>query len=206
MPYFTIDELRELPQMENTTKYSDERITSARDWIEAIIERKCGTSFVPRVFTEVVDGDRANRVGGLLLSTPHVLSVTAVESNGVALNVGQLAEINIRSGILIRRTTGNFIWPGIWDVGIRNIEVTGTSGYASTPPADIKEAALTAARDWLLRRYGSQGVSNRAVSVQTEMGNTVFATANDLYRPTGIPDVDATIMGWANRLDLYGFA
>lgn len=207
MAYFTESELRDLPQMSDTTKYTTARVTAARLWIESVIERKVGTSFEARSFTETVDGDDANCRGGILLSRPYVLTVTAVTSNGVAFTVGQLAEIAIDpSGILIRRTAGSYGSGDAWDSGIRNIAVTYTAGYSATPPADIKEAALTAARDWLMRRYQQQGVSDRTVSLTTEMGNITYASANDLFRPTGIPDVDAVIMGYANRLDVYGFA
>lgn len=208
MPYFTEAELRGLPNMSDTSKYTSARVTSARQWIEGVIERKVGTSFEARSFTETVDGDEANCRGGILLSRPYVLSVTAVTSNGVAFTAGQLAEIVINpAGVLIRRAVGSYGSGDAWDAGVENIIVTYTAGYSSTPPADIKEAAMDAARDWLLRRYGSQGVSDRAISLQTEMGNTVYATASDKHdRPTGIPDVDAVIMGWANRLDNYGFA
>lgn len=206
MDYFTIDEIRDLPQMDNSTKYTDGRITKAGDWIEGIIERKCGTSFVPRQFTEIVDGDTQSPRGGLLLSKPYVLSVTAITSNGVAFDAPALALVTFRDGLLYKMSPGNHAIGDFWDPGIRNISVTGNSGFAAEPPADLKEAALSAARDWLLRRYGQQGVSDRAMSLQTEMGNTVFATANDLFRPTGIPDVDAVIMGYANELNVFGFA
>jgi len=205
--YFTEAELRDLPQMSDTAKYTTARVTSARLWIEGVIERKVGTSFEARSFTETVSGDEANTRGEVVLSRPYVLSVTAVTSNGAAFTAGQLAEIVINpAGILIRRTGGTYGDGDSWDAGVENIAITYTAGYSATPPADIKEAAMSAARDWLLRRYGQQGVSDRAVSMQTEMGSTVFATANDLYRPTGLPDVDAVIMGYANRLDNYGFA
>lgn len=204
--YFTEEELRDLPQMENTDRYTEARITRAREWIESIIERKVGTSFELRTSTETFDGDRANSMVGIILSRPYARAVTSLVSNGTTFSVDQLAALSIRDGVLIQRAAGWYTATAPWDPGRRNIVVTYTSAYSTIPPSDIKEAALTAARDWLLRRYGNQGVSDRAVSLQTEMGNTVFATANDLFRPTGIPDVDATIMGWANRIDLGGFA
>lgn len=208
MAYFTEAELRDLPQMNDATKYPTARVTAARNWIEGVIERKVGTSFEARSFTETVGGDEANCRGGILLSRPYVISVTAVTSNGVAFTAGQLAEITINpAGLLIRRTAGSYGAGEAWDTGVENIAITYTAGYSTTPPVDIKEAALTAARDWLLRRYQQQGASDRAVSLQTEMGNITYASASDKHdRPTGIPDVDAVIMGWVARLDVFGFA
>lgn len=206
MPYFTAAELQDLPQMSDAVKYTPARITAATNWIESVIERKVGTSFISRTFTETYDGDAANAAGGrLTLKQPFATAVTAVTSNGVVFTAGQLAELTLRSGVLVRRPTGSY-YPMPWAPGVTNLTVTYSAGYSTTPPADIKEAALTAARDWLLRRYQAQGANDRAVSMSTDMGNITFATANDLYRPTGIPDVDSVIMGWANRLDNFGFA
>lgn len=205
MPYFTEAELRALPQMADTTKYTSAAVTSATAWIESIIERKVGTSFVVRSTVETHDGYTVNnRAARLTLRKPYVQAITAITSNGVAFTAPQLAQVTLRDGIVELRSS--FFADLLWDFGIRNIVVTYDAGYSTTPPADIKEAALTAARDFLLRRYAQQGTSDRTVSLSTEMGNVTYATANDLYRPTGIPDVDAVIMGWASRLDNFGFA
>lgn len=199
MPYFTEAELRDLPQMSDTTKYTTVRVTAARNWIEGVIERKVGTSFVAQTVTdEVHDGG----VYSIALHSALVLSVTSATENGVAVT----DTLSVKGGVLERFAAGATI-PSAWATGCRNIKVTYQSGYSATPPADIKEAALSAARDWLLRRYGAQGASDRAISLQTEMGNIVYATASDKHdRPTGIPDVDAVIMGWVNDLEVFGFA
>lgn len=199
MPYFTEAELRDLPQMNDTAKYSSARVAAARNWIESLIKRKVGTTFIAETVTdEVHDGG----VYSIALHSPFILSVTSATENGVAVT----DTFSVKGGVLQRYATGATT-PTLWASGCRNIKVTYQSGYSATPPADIKEAALTAARDWLLRRYQQQGVSDRAVSMQTEMGNITYASASDKHdRPTGIPDVDAVIMGWVNELDVYGFA
>lgn len=199
MPYFTEAELRDLPQMDDTSKYTTARVTAARNWIESVIERNVGTSFEARTVTdETHDGG----VYSIVLHKPFVISVTSATESGVAVT----DTLSVIGGVLQRYATGSTI-PAPWASGCRNIKVTYQAGYSAAPPADLKEAALSAARDWLLRRYGQQGVSDRALSLQTEMGNTVFATASEKNgRPTGIPDVDAVIMGYANELDVFGFA
>lgn len=205
MAYFTEAELRDLPQMSDAVKYTTARIATATSWIESLIERKVGTSFIVRSITETHDGFTVNNNGArLVLRKPYAQTITAITANGVAFTAPQLAELTLRDGIVERRSS--FFANLLWDFGIRNIVVTYNAGYSAVPPEDIKQVALTAARDWLLRRYQQQGVSDRAVSLTTEMGNINYATANDLYRPTGIPDVDSVIMGWANRLDVFGFA
>lgn len=199
MPYFTEAELRDLPQMNDTAKYTTARVTAARNWVESLIERKVGTSFEARTVTdEVHDGG----VYCIALHSPFVLSVTSATENGVAVT----DTLSVKGGVLERFAAGATV-PSSWAAGHRNIKVTYQSGYSATPPADIKEAALSAARDWLLRRYGAQGASDRAISLQTEMGNIVYASASDKHdRPTGLPDVDAVVMGYVNRLDVFGFA
>lgn len=199
MAYFTEAELRDLPNMNDTAKYTTARVTAARLWIEGVIERKVDTSFEARTVTdEVHDGG----VYSIALHSPFILSVTSATENGVAVT----DTLSVKGGVLQRYASGATT-PTLWASGCRNIKVTYQSGYSATPPADIKEAALSAARDWLLRRYGAQGVSDRAMSMQTEMGNIVYATASDKHdRPTGIPEVDAVIMGWVNDLEVFGFA
>lgn len=207
MPYFTEAELRDLPQMSDTAKYTTARVTTATGWVESLIELTVGTSFIPRTFTEVYDGDLANSAGGrLVLKQPFANTVTAVNSNGVLFTAGQIAELTLRSGVVVRRPTGSY-YPMPWDPGVNNITVTYSASYSTTPPEDLKQAALTAARDWLIRRYQLQGASDRTMSMATDMGSTVYATASEKYdRPTGIPDVDATIIGWRDRLSVFGFA
>ena len=86
------------------------------------------------------------------------------------------------------------------------MKVTYQAGYSTTPPADIKYAALRATRWLLLEGKASNAVSPRQTSITSEMGGTVnFATAG-VDRPTGYPDVDAVIVGWRNKINVFGFA
>lgn len=198
MAYFTEAELRDLPQMDDAIKYTAARVTAARNWIESVIERNVGTSFEARTVTDEIHN---GGVYSIALHKPFILSVTSATENGVAVT----DTLSVKGGVLQRYATGATS-PTLWASGCRNIKVTYQAGYSAAPPADLKEAALSAARDWLLRRYGQQGVSDRALSLQTEMGSTVYATASEKHgRPTGIPDVDVVIMGYVNELDVYGF-
>lgn len=204
-PYFTIAELRDLPQMADAVKYTDARINSTRDAVETLIEKKCGAAFVVRQAIETFSGDEANS-GGLMivLSEPYARAVTALTSNGVVFTAPQLAELSLRAGVLERRSGYGSLQ--FWDSGIRNLVVTYDHGYTDAPPPDLKEAAMVATRDRLMRKYNAGGVSDRATSLSTEMGTTTFLTANADRRPTGLPDVDAVIMSYADELDVFGFA
>ena len=187
--YFTLAELKALPDMSGET---DARIEAAAAWAVEIIEREVGTSFVARTVTdEVHDGGDAI----VVLDTPYVLSVTSATENGSAVT----DTLSAKAGVLRRFSTGSYA-PGAWLAGCGNVTVTYEAGYSSTPPGDIKEAALAATRWHLLEGRANNVHSPRQTSITNEMGGTVnFATAG-ADRPTGYPDVDAVIIGWRTRL------
>lgn len=186
-PYFTEVELRDLPDVSDATKYPTARVEAARAWIEAIIERECGTSFVVRDHTDVVDG--GNRTVSV---RRYARAVTAVSVAGVALTAAELAALVITPTGQLYRTSGYALWPK----GIQNVSVTYSAGYSTTPPADLKDAALWAARWKLLDR--KSGIPDRALSIANEFGNINLATAGR-ERPTGLPEIDATIVAWRRK-------
>lgn len=187
--YFTLAELKALPDMSG---FSDERIEATAAGVVAIIEREVGTSFVPRTITnESHDGG-----GVVMLNMPHVISITSATVNGVAMTGLQAS-----SGVL-RASTGSTSFAS----GYGNVLVTYQAGYSTTPPADIKEAALKATRWKLLESKASSDVSARQTSMTTDMGGTVNYAVAGPDRPTGYPDVDAVIIGWRDKLGVFGFA
>lgn len=197
MPYFTTAELRALPDMSDTSRFPDARLVAAHDWIASIIERECGTSFITETVTETVNGSGRE---ALFLSRPYVRTVTSVAVDDVALTAPEVADLLIQHGALYFGTGG------YWSAAARgNVTVTYTAGYSATPPADLKEAALRAARNWLLTSHAWSGVDTRATSLTNEYGNVNLAVAGP-DRPTGLPDVDATIMAWAQRVRVPGVA
>lgn len=192
--YFTKLELQALPDMSSET---EGRIHGAAAWAVGVIEREVGTSFVARTINdEVHDGGRA-----LVLDHPYVLSVTAVVADGLAVT----DDLQVRDGVLYRVAAGT--WAATpWAVGFGNVVVTYEAGYSSTPPPDIKEAALQLTRWHLIEGRATNDRSARQTSMTTDMGGTVnFAVAGP-DRPTGYPDVDAVIVGWRNRLRVPGVA
>lgn len=202
LDYFTLVELRAQPGLDDFTAYPDAKLTSAGEWVQAVIEREVGTSFVARSTVEVLNGDDQDSDGGLKLGTPYVLDVTGIVSNGVSLTAPQLAEVTFKNGVLIRQSSyTGFI---AWDAGVRNVEVTFDAGYSTVPPKDIFSAALQGARDRVFRTSGT-GLSDRTQSVTDDQGTRVLA-APGTNRPTGLPEVDAVIIGWRDKLALFGFA
>ena len=196
LDYFTEAELRALPDMSSETSA---RILAAGEWAQGVIEREVGTSFVARTVTaEIHDGG----CDAIVLDKPFVISVTSATEDGVAVT----DTLRVRHGVLRRFSSATSFTPITWSSGVGNVAVTYQASYSSTPPADIKEAALQATRWHLLEGRASNVHSPRQTSITNEMGGTVNFAVAGTDRPTGYPDVDAVIVGWRNQLDVFGFA
>ena len=190
--YFTEAELRALPHMSDTTKFPTARCDAAAAYIVGIIEREVGTSFIARTVTdEVYDGTGDDE---LILNAWHIQSVTSAKVNGVAVT----GTLTARNGVLRRISSGSTV---DWPEGDSNITVTYEAGYSSTPPADVKEAALKGTRAHLLSTMANSAMDDRRTSLSTDMGTVSFVVAGQ-DRPTGYPDVDAVILSWRNRLSV----
>lgn len=189
--YFTLAELRAMPDMANE---SEARILAAAAWAVGIIEREVDTSFIARTVT----GERYDGGGdGILLRKRHVISATSATENGVAVT----DTLRVRYGVLRRYASATASTPGRWASGVENVAVTYQAGYSTTPPADIKEAALQATRWHLLEGRASNVQTPRQTSFSNEMGGTTNLATAGPDRPTGYPDVDAVIVGWRTRLN-----
>lgn len=189
MPYFTTAELGALPDME---RFDSERLEAAHDWIVGVIERECGTSFVAETVTdEKVTGDGSL---ALRLSRPYVLSVTSVTVDGAAVATPGTT-LYAEHGYLYY-ADGATGWTASTP---RNVSVTYTAGYSAVPPTDLKEAAMRAARYWLLTGNDWSAADSRSTGISNEFGNITLSVAGE-GRPTGLPDVDATIMAWARKV------
>ncbi len=196
MAYFTEAELKALPDMSGETSA---RITAATAWAVGVIEREVGTSFIARTVTnEIHDGG----CDAIVLDSPHVLSVTSATENGTTVT----DVLRVRSGIVRRFSGATSFAPITWASGSGNVSVTYEAGYSATPPADIKEAALAATRWHLLEGKASNVTSPRQTSVTNDMGGTIAFAVAGPNRPTGYPEVDAVIVGWRDKLDVFGFA
>lgn len=192
MPYFTTAELRALPDMNDTARFPDAKLTEAHDWIVAVIERECETSFIVKTATN------ERRSGGgvdyLRLQNAYARTVSAVTVDSGVYTAGQVAALLVEDGYLYQ--ADGVTWPA---TARGNVLVTYTYGYAEAPPADLKQAALRGARNWLLSQHAWSGVESRATSISNGDGTFTIATPGE-DRPTGWPDVDATIIAWRERV------
>ena len=184
--YVTVAELRALPNLADTAKFTDAELSAATDWFEAVFEDYTQVAWVPRT----VVGERHDGWGyEILLDHQQVRTITAVNvySDGTlftSYTAAELADVRLSSTGMIRRVS-----MGSFTSGYGNITVDYTHGY-DAPPADIVEAAKVAIRDRLL----NDNTGNRVFAIQSEQGIVRQSTPGP-GRPFGIPDVDAT----ANR-------
>lgn len=192
--YFTEAELRALPDLDDADSphYDTDRLQAAHDWIAGIVERECDTSFVVRTIT--AERTTGSDLTYLRLRDPYARAVTAITVDGLVYDAGQIAALYLEDGYLYAASTT--VWPC---TNRGNITVTYTAGYATEPPADLKEAMMKGARNWVLTSAAWSGKDSRATAINNEFGNIQLSTAS-LDRPTGLPDVDATIMAWARRV------
>lgn len=193
--YFTIAELRALPDVDDTVKYTTAKIEDAAAHIVGVIEREVGTSFISRT---IVDEPHDGSAYQIFLDNPYVLSVTSATEDGVAVT----DSLSARAGVL-RRYSGTALVP--WAPGYGNILVTYEAGYTDTPPDDIKRAALKATRLELISSAADSSANARRTSLSGDMGVESFVIAGQ-DRPTGYPEIDATILSWKQILHVAGVA
>lgn len=178
--YVTTDEIRALPNLGDTTKFTDDELDDARDWFETTFEDYTGMAFVPRTAMARLSGHCST------LMLPHwpVRSITAVRSYttasvSTAFTTAELADLLIDPSGSVRRYSLGY-WPA-------DIEVDYTHGQEA-PPADVKKAALIAIQERLLQDNSGReadrtyGVANDGVFVRS------ILPGKD--RPFGIAQVD----------------
>lgn len=193
--YFTLAELRALPDLSNTSTYTDAELDAAAAHIVAIIEREVGTSFIARTVSAELHNGGDNRI---VPRRNYVRSITSATEGGVTVT----DTLTILNGVLLRLSGGSLV---TWATGYANVSITYVYGYTATVPADIKEIALRASRLYLLATGDNSAANARRTSLSGDMGVETWAIAGK-DRPTGYPEIDAVILGYKSRLDYGGFA
>lgn len=179
--YVTLTELRTLPNLSDTAKFTNAELAAATDWFETLFEDYTGVAWVPRT---VVD-ERHYGTGGVLM-LDHLLprTVSAVRSYSdatttVAYTAAELADLHLEpSGVIRRNTLGWF------SSGYGLVAVDYTHGY-DAPPPDVVAAAKEAIRAHLLDDYQA----NRQFAVSTEQG-IIRTSQPGPDQPFGIQKVD----------------
>lgn len=179
-PYVTLNEIRALPNLGDTAKFTDFELTQAREWFETTFEGYVGMAFVPRTATERLSGGRST----LMLKRWPVRSVQAVRSFttatvSTAFTAAELADLLIDPTGEIRRYSSG-TWPA-------DVEVDYTHGQLA-PPADVKRAALIAIQERLLEDHSGRP-TDRTYGTATD-GVFIRSILPGADKPFGLAGVD----------------
>ena len=141
--YVTLAQVRTLPNLADSSRFSDAEIAEAMDWFETTFEDYVGMAFVPRTATERLTG----RCSTLMLRHWPVRSITAVRSYTTAsaytsFTTDELADLLIDPTGEVRR-----YGLGAWPV---DVEVEYVHGQES-PPADVRAVALEVIQEHLMQ-------------------------------------------------------
>ncbi len=187
--YVTIAELRALPNLSDTAKFTTAELRAARAWFEDKFELYTGVAWVVRYGSERLDG---TSTASLLLPHQQIRSVRSVRTytdatTYTAYTAGELADLRVRTwGAIERGTLGTFAY------GSANLLVDYEHGYEHVP-ADVVEAAKVGIRDKALSDQ-----SGRVYAVQTESGIVRSSTPGP-DTPFGLPFVDAVCNARSQR-------
>lgn len=209
--YFELAELRAMNDMSAVT-YPTERLRAARQWIEFIIDKEVNASFVRRYSRDNFNFARdpfvaTGNIGidiqpyrAFTLREQYAKAILSLSVAGVALTAPQLAAITVDPVNRIVRLDG-----GPWSYGYGVVDVRYEAAFTDTCPSDLHDVSLQAARWHLISTDGASGIPNRATSITNDLGNIQLSTAGN-RRPTGIPDVDAVIMAYADQVRVPALA
>ena len=190
-PYFDLGELRTAPGM-SKTRWTLDDLTSARAVVADRLEEFVGTSMVVTPF-ELTGraADWCTSSGGMMLPERFVRSVAGISVDGDPADLSGLVvgPEGVLSGVAVKG-----------DV----VTVRGTRGCSGTPPADVREALIRWAA-LIVTTGGDHGIPARAMSITNDLESYRLATATTDY-PSGVPDIDAVLRAWRDRLRLPGFA
>jgi hypothetical protein len=180
MAYATEAELLALDGMADEAVTSEIAVTSLEQ-SEELIDSYCGTSFTYKAFSVRLDGNdqRAISTGVIYIAT---LTSVTVDDVAAATTGWGLHE----DGMVVR-DTGSFAS----NIVGRNVVVEGTAGFSVVAPAQIKNACLLVARQMVLDQVSR--IPDGATSVTNEFGNISLAQPGGLWKPTGLPQVNAIL-------------
>lgn len=191
--YFTTAELTALP---DCSGFTEAKILAAAGHFTTIVEREVGGPFVPRSYTDTLDGNGRLE---LVLGRADVRSLTSVTVDGVAVST---ALLTATSGVL-RHLDRATVWPTTEEA---NVVAVYSAGEYAACPADIKDALMWATRDRLISQSSDSAQDPRQSSMTNDLGGTNQYVLPGEKRPTGYPELDALIASYQRTTPTYGFA
>lgn len=174
---FAINQVRAAePTLENTTKYTSDRIREVREQVEDVFESACRTAFRPKGRRVRLDGN-----GDTTLTLPDLYprSIYSATIDGVDVT---LSEIVLYEAGFAKLDNGSS-----WTAGKGNVVLHYAYGL-DAPPEPIVEAAIR----YAVTRLVKSPVNERATSESTDVGTFRLATAGRDGQ-TGYPEIDAVL-------------
>lgn len=182
-PYLTLSELRDVPDLSNTSTFPRALLEAIRDEHEAQIEDYVDRAFVPRFRRETI---RASRPGEVVVTSTPVRAVRSITVDGTAVTA---ADATVRHGLVIEHDR---------IVAGYDVVVGYEHGDDAPPPRLVRELAGLIRRDAL----AWQAKAPRDALSETYEGVTTRFSIASPDRPTAIPSLD----GLLNRLRTPGLA
>lgn len=187
---FEVADLRAFdPAFADAVRYPGNLIRAARTAAESRFEQACHQAFVPR-------GRRRHKVGNgtFRVQVPDnaVRSITGAYIGVDALTGDDLTEIVVREWGAFDRPSGK-----VWTDG--SLVSLHFEHGLDFPPAEVSQAVMLLAREYLVR----SALSSRATVEATDVGFFRVSVAGP-DRPTGLPEVDAVIRAVGRQRPLVG--
>lgn len=182
---FSLAELRAQDGLDDDTVYPTSALVTVRDDVTDLINEFTGTAFGE---TWSYERTRA-RSNDLILARRPIRSLLSVTDADGILDID--AWYWSSNGIIEATTYVD-----------RDALVQYAYGKVGVP-GDLRRAALRLARHWLLSNPSS--IPDRARMMTTQWGTYQLTTASEDH-PTGLPDVDATLIRYMDPTYKLGFA
>jgi hypothetical protein len=180
---FTLAQARALKPLQSITDYPTAKIVEARTMVETALEDACAVAFVPRYAKQAFSGNGRST----LLLPPRVRAIRSATNEGVAVSAPYLATMRMLS-------TGELYYPSVWGAGFANYEIAYEWGY-DYPPPRVSQAALTWAKNWLVKGP----IDERWTNMSTEDGTYAMSTPGMRGANSGLPEVDQVIHEYSLR-------
>jgi len=171
---YSLTALRERRGLES---FPTATLLAERDRITDLIEEHTGLVWCPQFDIEEFIGHGTYRHVMVGRPVRTIRSIT-IDETAVDLTSADI-DVDPVSGVI----------SGAWFCGLCSI---GVEHGTDAPPADLRDAALTASADRLLR--SSNTISARARSITNDMGITQQLSYAGEDHPTGLDEVDAVIV------------
>lgn len=186
-PFCSLLAVRDGSALNDPSKHNDASLAAVRTDVEYQIEDACHRAFVPRFWTEALDGSGSP---SLILSMPDLrevvfarywtgtawASIPGVDLSWISSNAE--GEAILRGGV-------------VWPAGRQNVQIGYRYGW-DRPPPDLVTATIDAIRH--RRASEKSALPERSISIQgSEFGNVVLATPGLGRWITAVPGIDEVL-------------